>query len=78
MELLGQGNDSTSSVSVGATNFMAYHTVLREPQDYVDALKLSRHVADHAQSYWNDIHPVNSIANNTIFPYRYPHYLYNT
>ena len=66
VELLAPGN------VVGATNFMTYHTVLRGPRDYIEALKLARHIADYAQQYWNNSTSASAaIANNTVFPYRY-------
>ncbi|VDM17724.1 unnamed protein product [Hydatigera taeniaeformis] len=70
VELVKRGTDTTN-VSVEATHFMTYHTVLREPQDYIEALRLSRHVSDQTLLYWNN-HSANTFAgNNAIFPYRY-------
>ncbi|VDO07864.1 unnamed protein product [Rodentolepis nana] len=62
-------NNTPSNVSVGATNFMTYHTVLKRPSDYLEALKLSRHIADYALRYWSDHSAKSSVSNNTIFPY---------
>lgn len=50
---------------------MTYHTVLKETADYLNALKLSRHVADHALSTWENKKASSSVSNDTIFPYRY-------
>nr|CDS20424.1 Niemann Pick C1 protein [Echinococcus granulosus] len=68
VELIERGNDN-ANVSVGATHFMTYHTVLRKPRDYTEALRLSRHIADHALRHWSNQSPGTSTANDTIFPY---------
>uniref|UniRef100_A0A0R3W6D3 SSD domain-containing protein n=1 Tax=Taenia asiatica TaxID=60517 RepID=A0A0R3W6D3_TAEAS len=70
VELIKRNND-TANVSVGATHFMTYHTVFRKPQDYIEALRLSRHVSDHALRHWSNQTHATSTANDTIFPYRY-------
>ncbi|KAL5104238.1 NPC intracellular cholesterol transporter 1 [Taenia crassiceps] len=68
VELTKRDNDA-ANVSVGATHFMTYHTVFRKPRDYIEALKLSRHVADHALRHWSNQSAGTPIANNTVFPY---------
>ncbi len=51
---------------------MTYHTVLQQPQDFIDALKRSRLVADHTMRLWNVSHDENNpTADNVVFPYRY-------
>ncbi|VDL60014.1 unnamed protein product [Hymenolepis diminuta] len=62
-------NNTPFKVSVGATNFMTYHTVLKEPSDYLEALKLSRHIADNALRTWSNQSAPSSVSNDTIFPY---------
>ncbi|KAL5968169.1 NPC intracellular cholesterol transporter 1, partial [Taenia solium] len=68
VELIKRNND-TANVSVGATHFMTYHTVFRKPRDYIEALRLSRHVSDHALRHWSNQGHATSTANDTIFPY---------
>ncbi|KAE8748510.1 hypothetical protein FOCC_FOCC004805 [Frankliniella occidentalis] len=42
------------SVVVGASNFMAFHTILKHPSDYYTALREARHLADRIQDAVND------------------------
>ncbi|CAH8648900.1 unnamed protein product [Dicrocoelium dendriticum] len=64
---LGPGN------SVGATYYMTYHAVLENPDDYVDALKGARMVADEVNAQWR---ANRSIPRRSSYPpqdYVYPY-----
>uniref|UniRef100_A0A5K3F8N3 SSD domain-containing protein n=1 Tax=Mesocestoides corti TaxID=53468 RepID=A0A5K3F8N3_MESCO len=70
VETLPGGN--TTNVSVGATHFMTYHTVLREPHDYVEALRVSRWIAKNLTDSWKNSSSPNlsdPLADNIVFPY---------
>lgn len=63
----------TGSVTVGANYFMAYHGVLKKPDDYVNALKAARYYANKITQSWyatTDNYMNGPIRRNTVFPYR--------
>ncbi|TNN18496.1 Niemann-Pick type protein 1B [Schistosoma japonicum] len=58
---------------VGANYFMAYHSVLKKPDDYVNALKAARYYANKVTQSWyatTDDYTKGPIRNNSVFPYR--------
>ncbi|CAH8593985.1 unnamed protein product [Schistosoma guineensis] len=62
----------TGSVMVGANYFMAYHGVLKKPDDYVNALKAARYYANKITQSWyttTDNYMNGPIRRNTVFPY---------
>ncbi|KAL7053642.1 hypothetical protein AAHC03_026939 [Spirometra sp. Aus1] len=73
VELLGPVQNSSSKVLVGANYFMTYHTVLREPQDYIAAIRRSRELAENIERSWDELSPnltaSKIIKDNIVFPY---------
>ncbi|CAH8614458.1 unnamed protein product [Schistosoma rodhaini] len=62
----------SDSVTVGANYFMAYHGVLKKPDDYVNALKAARYYANQITQSWyttTDNYMNGPIRRNTVFPY---------
>ncbi|XP_018647015.1 niemann-pick C1 (NPC1) [Schistosoma mansoni] len=62
----------SDSVTVGANYFMAYHGVLKKPDDYVNALKAARYYANKITQSWyttTDNYMNGPIRRNTVFPY---------
>lgn len=52
---------------------MAYHGVLKKPDDYVNALKAARYYANKITQSWyaaTDNYMNGPIRRNTVFPYR--------
>ncbi|CAH8572285.1 unnamed protein product [Heterobilharzia americana] len=69
-------NKSTedNDIIVGANYFMAYHSVLKQPDDYISALKAARYYANQVTQSWyaatgQVVDMSGPIQNNTVFPY---------
>ncbi|KAL3318174.1 Niemann-Pick disease type C1 [Cichlidogyrus casuarinus] len=58
---------------VAASYFMTYHTTLKEPADFVDAVRQARNVADRLNMAWTNRkfydHPSGHVENNMVYPY---------
>ncbi|CAH8527108.1 unnamed protein product [Dicrocoelium dendriticum] len=58
---------------IGATYFMTYHTVLKEFEDYLDALKGARRVADEINTEWRRNRTSTAcgrhLPDNYVYPY---------
>ncbi|CAH8293053.1 unnamed protein product, partial [Schistosoma turkestanicum] len=76
---ISNNNNNNSNVTVGANYFMTYHSVLKSPDDYVNALKAARYYANKITQSWyatttdrnDDDHDymTGPIRRNTVFPY---------
>ncbi|CAL8075262.1 unnamed protein product [Calicophoron daubneyi] len=59
--------------SVGATYFMTYHTVLHNPDDFLDALKGARRLSDQINEAWRKNGSKHSglevVGPDTVYPY---------
>ena len=72
-------NPLTNATEVGASQFMTYHTVLKNSSDFIEALRYSRELADNITNtvlrWHNNSHPMlhdSAFTNLTekVFPYR--------
>ncbi|XP_035212713.1 NPC intracellular cholesterol transporter 1-like isoform X1 [Stegodyphus dumicola] len=61
--------NSDKGVSVGATNFMTYHTILKTSKDFYEALRWSRKIS----SWLTEKIQKNSSSNVRVFPYSIVH-----
>lgn len=64
--------DENKDTVVGATHYMAFHTILKNSSEYYGALREARLVADNITDMIN-AHLQRQGANTTVqvFPYRY-------
>ncbi|CAH8820355.1 unnamed protein product, partial [Trichobilharzia szidati] len=67
--------NNIEEATVGANYFMTYHSVLKQPDDYINALKAARYYANKVTQSWyttttsGQIDMTGPIQNNTVFPY---------
>nr|CAH8861848.1 unnamed protein product [Trichobilharzia regenti] len=70
--------NNIEDATVGANYFMTYHSVLKQPDDYINAIKAARYYANKVTQSWytntttttvGQIDMTGPIQNNTVFPY---------
>lgn len=64
---------NSSLGSVGATQFMTYHSSLKNSADFTEALRMARYVADNVT---RTLRASSSLRNATVFPYSVFHVFY--
>ena len=62
------GLDENNSTHIGASYFMAYHTILKVSQDFYGALEWARKITDKMTEALNDV--TGGTDPQQVFPYR--------
>ncbi|VEL27042.1 unnamed protein product, partial [Protopolystoma xenopodis] len=65
-------NGAFKPAKVGASYFMSYHTVLRQPSDFLDALISGRQLADDVTRIWRTRRNLSVTDGNSQMDYLEP------
>ncbi len=63
--------DEHGNLTIGATAFMAYHSMMRSSRDYYEAIRMARVIADNLTEHMNlMVNKSDESVRYEVFPYR--------